>query len=143
MIYLTSNTQSTVTVTLQENAISVNPYYAWNIVNIETNASIVFCADDYSPYPCNYNQFTFSVVSIASNGTATGSTNGTIYANAGVYNYAVFEMNTQYDLNLNNSVGIVEKGLLTITGTYTPYTVNTANDNMVIVVNQSLNYNDQ
>jgi hypothetical protein len=37
-------------------------------------------------------------------------------------------MNTQYDLNINNSIGVVETGLLMITGTSTPFVSFTASE---------------
>ena len=49
-------------------------------------------------------------------------------------------MTNQYDLNTASAIGVVEQGLVVISGTYSSYLVNTANDNATILVNKNLDF---
>lgn len=140
MLYLNSNTASVVTTTLYEKCKNIiNPYFTWKLTNLESNQSLIVYADTFSDVQYYYNQFTFSVVNIPSNQYATGSNNGIIYANEGVYKYEVFEMATA-STDITSSLGLVECGLLTINGTYSSYVVNHENDSRAIFVNKRLDY---
>lgn len=140
MIYLTQNQNNLVTVTLWELCENlVNPFFTWKITDKGTNNSIVFTTNDYSSSPYYYNYFTVSVVSLSGTATPRGSTAGVIYANTGTYDYVVYEMVNQYDLNLNNAIGTVETGILQINGTYSSYLVDTTS-NGTIFVDKSLNF---
>lgn len=144
MIYLQPNQSNEVIVTLWEQTQNIlNPFYTWQLTDIDTKNTITFTSNENSVVPYYFNAFTISVVSIAATATPYGLTNGTIYTNAGNFDYVVYEMVNPYDLNLNNKIGVVECGLLNIAGTYSNYVVNTANDNATIVVNKNLNYYDQ
>lgn len=141
MIYLNSDTSSTVTVTLYELCSNIiNPYFTWQLIDNDTKQSIVFTADDYSPNAYYYNQFTFSIVSITGSTTPSGSTAGVVYTNSGSFYYKVYEMANQYDLNLDNAIGIVETGILKINGTHSSYQVNTDGDDGVYFVDKSLDF---
>ena len=144
MIYLSNTQSSTVTVTLYENCKNIyNPYFLWQITDKSSFNSILFTADDHSYSPYYFNQFTFSVVSITGTTTPYGSTNGTIYTNTGTYDYKVYEMANQYDLDIKNAVGLVEEGILTIAGSYSSYLVNTQNDDATIFVNTNLDFSSE
>lgn len=112
MIYLSVTQSSEVIATLREKASNlVNPYYTWKIVNKNSFDEYIFSADNntLSNY---YDSFTVSI------GTTIALTSSvTIDAVAGQYDYFVYEMNTNYDLDLNNSLGLVEMGILMISGT--------------------------
>lgn len=129
MIYLETNKSNTVIVTLFEKAITVNPYYLWEITDYDTEQKYYFCGDDFSSAPYNYNQFSFSVVS----GATMGLTQGIIPAPTGKYIYNVYEMTYNYDLNISNAINKVEIGLLNITGTQTTINTYTASDDSVII----------
>lgn len=108
--------------TLSEKASNVNPYYTWLLSNRDSLVETIISPDNFSTSPY-YDSFTISI------GTAVSLTSSvTINAVAGEYHYSVYEMNTQYDLNLNNSIGLVETGLLMITGTSTPFVSFTASE---------------
>ena len=49
---------------------------------------------------------------------------------AGEYHYSVYEMTTPYDLDIQNSLGLVETGLLMVTGTSTPFVSFTASEGL-------------
>jgi len=89
----------------------VNPYYTWKIVNKNSFDEYIFSADNNSQSPY-YDSFTMSV------GTPSSLTSSVvIYADAGQYDYFVYEMNTNWDLDLNSSLGLVEMGIMIISGT--------------------------
>lgn len=102
-----------VIVTLYENSTNiVNPYYTWKLENKDTLVNTVFYQDDHSSYPWYYNSFTLSVA------TYSGLTAGVLDLDYGQYNYFIYEMANPYDLDLNNSLGLVENGILYINATY-------------------------
>lgn len=113
MLYLGYTGSTSVTVTLYEKCSNqLNPYFTWRINDKDSNVETIFTADDYSSSPYYYNTFTISVAS------PEGLTSGIIDINAGQYSYEIYEMSNPYDLDLNNAIGIVEKGLITINATY-------------------------
>lgn len=113
MIYININTPTSVAVTLNENANLSNPFYVWQLQD-DTNLQYVFTGDDISMAPQNYNLFTFNVIT----GATFGLTQGIIPCPAGEYIYKVWETEVQYDLNLNNALDVVEKGIFNIIGTF-------------------------
>ena len=144
MIYLNQNNSNEVITTLYEGCTNVtNPYFYWRLIDKNTFDVIKFTSDDHSNNPYYYNAFTVSVFSLSGTATPYGLTNGTIYANAGTYDYTVFEITNPYDYSTSNTVGVAEVGILKINGTYSQYVINTGNDNSTIVVNKNLNYYDQ
>jgi hypothetical protein len=113
MIHLSVTQSSEVIATLREKASNlVNPYYTWKIVNKNSFDEYIFSADNNTT-SVYYDSFTLSV------GTPSSLTSSvTIDAVAGQYDYFVYEMNNNYDLDLNNSLGLVEMGIMMINGTY-------------------------
>lgn len=112
MIYLNKSTTNPVVVTLNEKTTIINPYYLWEIIDSDTNLKYYFTGDDFSTAPYNYNLFSFSVV----DGATQGLTQGIVPAPVGKYIYNVYETPIQYDLNIQNTVGKVEIGILNILG---------------------------
>lgn len=89
----------------------INHYYTWKIVNKNSFDEYIFSADNNTTSNY-YDSFTISI------GTPMTLTSSIVLdAVAGQYDYFVYEMNTNYDLNLNNSLGLVEMGILIISGT--------------------------
>lgn len=134
MIYLDVNIPKGVAVTLNEKAISINPYFVWSIKDDDTNRNYVFTADDWSPAPWYYNIFTFSVIT----GATYGATQGIISAPQGNYIYRVYETPIQYDLDLNNVTKEVEIGMINIIGTASVTTTFTASNNDTVVTFKKL-----
>lgn len=116
MIYLNQYTQSTVVTTVQDIATNqADPYYIWQIKSLDSNKEYVFSAKDYSYFPYYFSYFTFSVIP----GATYGLTAGIIPATEiGEFSYTVYETENYGDLNLNNAIKVVNKGLLQINGTY-------------------------
>jgi hypothetical protein len=88
-----------------------NPYFTWSLTQKSSQVNIVFTADDVSTNPYLWNYFTLS---IALGGTTPGLTQGLIPIYPGEWEYNIYEMTNQYDLNLNNSLGLVNNGILRV-----------------------------
>lgn len=126
MIYLNNGTNS-VTLTLHEKSKQTQPYYTFQIIRKGSFDEVIFYQDDSSYAPFYWSSFTISV------GTISGLTQGQIVANPGEWTYNVWEMTTPYNLSYTQSVGLVETGILIISGTSTPDTEYTGNDDSQIV----------
>jgi hypothetical protein len=126
MIYL-NNGVNTITVTPYEKSTQTQPYYTWQLIRKGSFDEIVFYQDDSSYAPFYWSSFTVSV------GTVSGLTQGEIVASFGEYTYNIWEMTAPYNLSYTQSIGLVETGILIITGTYTPDTEYSGNDDATIV----------
>jgi hypothetical protein len=127
MIYLTNGTTSVVTITPYEKTNQVQPYYTWQIIRKGTFEEVVFFQTDSSYAPWYWSSFTISV------GTISGLTQGQIVANPGEWTYNIWEMTTPYNLSYTQSIGLVESGILIISGTSTADTEYSGNDDAQIV----------
>lgn len=127
MLYLNSQPKSLV-VTLYEKCKNVfNPYFTWKLIDKDSDATYLFYADDNSYSPYYWNSFTVSV----GVGSATA---GYVNISPSIYSYEVYEMSNPYDLDLNNSLGMVENGLLTYNATFSETASFTqSNDNVTFV----------
>lgn len=103
-----------IVLTLYEKSTQLNPYYTFQFIKKGTFDEVIFCADNNSPVQYYWDRFTFSLVEQAN----IGLTAGKIYLNSGEWNYKAYEMPTQFDLNLDNAIGVVEVGLFKVNGTY-------------------------
>jgi hypothetical protein len=126
MIYLNPGTNS-ITLTLYEKSVQTQPYYTFQLIRKGSFDEVVFYQDDNSYAPFYWNSFTVSV------GTFSGLTQGQIVVNFGEYTYNVYEMPTPYNLSYTQSIGLVETGILIITGTSTDNTEYSGNDDSTIV----------
>jgi hypothetical protein len=126
MIYLNPGTNS-ITLTLYEKSVQTQPYYTFQLIRKGSFDEIVFYQDDNSFAPWYFNTFTVSL------GTISGLTQGQIVANFGEWTYNVYEMSTPYNLSYTQSIGLVETGILIITGTSTTDTEYSGNDDSTIV----------
>ena len=122
MIYLSTTQSQSVVLTLSEKASNVNPHYTWTLSNRDTLVTTTISPDNFSTSPY-YDSFTLSI------GTAVSLTSSVVMnLTAGEYHYSVYEMATEYDLNIQNAIGLVETGLLMTTGTSTPFVSFTASE---------------
>lgn len=118
MLYLNNTGDTRVIVTLYENCSNIlNPYFTWKLVNKDTLAETIFFQEDFSPVPYYFNYFTISVA------TPAGLTQGIIDVESGQYQYYVYEMTNPYDLDLNNTIGLVENGILNVQGVFSTQSV--------------------
>lgn len=127
MIYLNNYESKNIVVTLAAKSIAATPSYIWTINDADTNIDYIFCADDTSPAPWNYNQFSFSVIT----GATQGLTAGIIPAPIGQFGYKVYETNYPYELNIASASKIVETGIILIEGTASPISTY-ANINQIV-----------
>lgn len=100
------------TLTLREKALNqLNSYYTWKISNRGSFEEYIFAPDNNSTSPY-YDSFTLSI------GTQTSLTSSVVLnCEMGEYHYSIYEMDSQYNFDLNMSLGVVETGLLIIEGT--------------------------
>ena len=117
MIYLSTTAPSKVilqsnkqTLPLIQGDILTN-YYTFKIVSCDSFDEYIFSPFNFSQSPY-YDAFT---VSIGTTVSATGSA-VMIDAEAGQYNFSVYKMANQYDLNIDNARYMTEEGILQITG---------------------------
>lgn len=121
MLYLSSTGDSVLTVTLYEKCSNItDPHFRWRIVNKDTFREYVFSVPDNSNAPYYYNSFTVTASSIG--------------ADPGQYEYSIYEMTSPNDLDLSNSLGIVEKGILIIPPTQSTVSTFTQSDSNTIPV---------
>ncbi|RZL03524.1 MAG: hypothetical protein EOO89_28400, partial [Pedobacter sp.] len=110
MLNLYQNQSNDVVVTLYEKCSNLtNPYFTWVISNKQSKTDTVFTANDVSNVPYYYSEFTIQVVGITQ---SSGLTAGIINCPVGQYNYSIYEMSSPYDLDITNSINLVETGIL-------------------------------
>jgi hypothetical protein len=100
-----------VVVTLREKSNLINPYYTWRLINKNSFDEWIISPDNNS----TSNYYDAFTISIGVNFNPTSSV--IIDAVQGQYDYFIYEMNTEYDLDLLNSLGLMESGILEIIGT--------------------------
>lgn len=126
MLIINNSGTSNVVVTLYEKCSNlVNPYFLWSVTRKGSNDNILWTNDDTSTSPWYWNQFE---ITIATN--SVGLTQGIIPLFEGEWVYNVYEMENQYDLNLNDAINLVETGIMIVGTTYstTPdFTQNNSN----------------
>ena len=119
---------------MKEKSTINTPYYTFKIVNKDSFNEFIFAPTNNSTSNY-YDSFTISI------GTSSSATSSVVIdAVAGQYDYFTYEMNTEYDLDLNNSLGLVESGILLINGTYSSLSTITSftesNDDTIRVFNE-------
>jgi len=98
-----------VIVTLYENSSNItDPQYTWVLENKDTLVKTAFYQEDHSNFPWYYNAFTVSIA------TQSGLTAGILDLSYGQFNYFIYEMENPFDLDINNSLGLVENGIVYI-----------------------------
>lgn len=116
MIYLSTSTPTKVTLQSNKQILPLiqgdveTNYYTFKITSCDSFKEYVFSPQNYSQSPY-YDSFT---VSIGNTVSATGSA-VMINAEAGQYNFSVYKMANQYDLDVDNARYITEEGILQIT----------------------------
>lgn len=84
-------------------------YYTFKITSCDTFEEYVFSPDNWSQSPY-YDAFTISVgLTISMTGSVM------VDADAGQYNFTVYKMPTEYNLNIASASYITEQGILQIT----------------------------
>jgi hypothetical protein len=108
MLQVNSTGTTNITVTAYEMASNkVNPYFTFQLQRKGSNDEIIFTADDVSWAPYYWNSYNITVAT-----ASLGLTSGLIPLTEGEWNYSIYEMPFAYDLNLDDSIGVVETGIL-------------------------------
>lgn len=132
--YININTPKSLYFTLYEKCSNItNPYFTFQIKAKDSLNVYTFTTQDYSYAPYYWNVFTFSVSS-----TQSGLTAGIVQAPYGEYNYTVYEMANQYDLNVSNAINTIERGIWVINPTYSTTTMFTQSDENTITIFKSI-----
>jgi hypothetical protein len=126
MIYFNDG-ENVVTITPYEKSTQIQPYYTWQIIRKGTFDEVIFFQEDSSYAPWYWSSFTISV------GINDDPSQGQIIANPGEWTYNIWEMTTPYNLNISESVRLVESGILIINGTYATDSEYTGNDTSQII----------
>lgn len=128
------NTPKALYFTLYEKCSNItNPYFTFKITAKDSLKDYIFTANDFSYAPYYWNAFTFSMST-----TQSGLTAGIVQAPYGEYTYEVYEMQNQYDLNINNAVKKVENGIWIINATYSKINMFTQSDTNTINIFKAL-----
>lgn len=107
-VILQSNKDQTTTSSAQD---LLTNYYTFQITSCDSFEQYIFSPYNFSQSPY-YDAFTVSVGNTVS---ATGSA-VMIDAEAGQYNFSVYKMPTEYNLNIASASYLTEQGILQITG---------------------------
>ena len=122
MIYLSTTTPTKVTLLSNKDRTAgssyadlTTNYYTFKIVSCDTLDEYVFSPTNFSLSPY-YDTFTISV------GTPNSMTGSVMLdINSGQYNFTVYKMPDEYNLNIGSASYITEHGILQIIGTNSIY----------------------
>lgn len=120
MIYISTTQSSRVVLTLAEHTPFRDPYihpdyaptefYTWKITNRDTFEEVIFSPDDFSDSPY-YDAFTISV------GPTVSLTSSVVLdIRPGQYDFAVYQMPTNHNLDLTQANFLAESGILQVVG---------------------------
>lgn len=126
MIYLSDGVNN-ITITPYEKSSQIQPYYTWQIVRKGSFEEVIFYQDDISYAPWYWSEFEITL------NVVDEPTQGFILANAGEWTYNVWEMPGPNILDLTQAIGLVETGILIISGTSTNDSEYTGNDDSQII----------
>tara|TARA_R110000782_G_scaffold87548_1_gene169521 strand:- start:422 stop:826 length:405 start_codon:yes stop_codon:yes gene_type:complete len=127
MILLNKNSTAKVVLTLSENVTINTPvYFLFEVISDDTKESKFFTAEDFSANTCRYNEFDITLTS-----GATDPTIGLIdLVQNGYYKYNVYQQAEQFNMDPNQTDGIIENGKVYVKGELKPATTSyTDNDN--------------
>lgn len=112
--------------TLNEKSTLTSPYYLMRFINDLTGTDkATILSSDTSTHPYRYNKFTFTEgVDDALNSSLDLSPSGT-------WSYEVYEQESDTNLNLNHTGGLVEIGRVRVVGASATETYNKNNDTEV------------
>ena len=119
MMLLNKESTAKVVLTLSENVtIDAPAYFLFEVISDDTKEKIYFTAEDISTNACRYNEFDITLT-----GGATDPTIGLIdLVENGYYKYNVYQQAVQFNLDPNQTSGIVENGKLYVKGELKPVT---------------------
>ena len=96
--------------TLSEKVTLTNPYYLFSFKHQVLMSSINFIASDVSGFPTRYNKFLITETT----GTVNLTSGVVSLPETGFYEYAIYEQTSSSNLDINNTTGLLEIGMVKV-----------------------------
>lgn len=96
--------------TLSEKVTLTNPYYLFSFKHQVLMSSVNFIASDVSGFPTRYNKFLITETT----GTVNLTSGVVSLPETGFYEYAIYEQTSSSNLDISNTTGILEIGMVKV-----------------------------
>jgi hypothetical protein len=96
--------------TLSEKVTLTNPYYLFSFKHQVLMSSVNFIASDVSGFPTRYNKFLITETT----GTVNLTSGVVSLPETGFYEYAIYEQTSSSNLDINNTTGLLEIGMVKV-----------------------------
>lgn len=96
--------------TLSEKVTLTNPYYLFSFKHQVLMSSVNFIASDVSGFPTRYNKFLITETT----GTVNLTSGVVSLPETGFYEYAIYEQTSSSNLDVSNTTGLLEIGMVKV-----------------------------
>jgi len=96
--------------TLSEKVTLTNPYYLFSFKHQVLMSSVNFIASDVSGFPTRYNKFLITETT----GTVNLTSGVVSLPETGFYEYAIYEQKSLSNLDVSNTTGLLEIGMVKV-----------------------------
>lgn len=96
--------------TLSEKVTLTNPYYLFSFKHQVLMSSVNFIASDVSGFPTRYNKFLITETT----GTVNLTSGVVSLPDTGFYEYAIYEQTSSSNLDISNTSGLLEIGMVKV-----------------------------
>jgi len=96
--------------TLSEKVTLTNPYYLFTFKHQVLMSSVNFIASDVSGFPTRYNKFLITETT----GTVNLTSGVVSLPETGFYEYAIYEQTSSSNLDISNTTGLLEIGMVKV-----------------------------
>ena len=96
--------------TLSEKVTLTNPYYLFSFKHQVLMTSVNFIASDVSGFPTRYNKFLITETT----GTVNLTSGVVSLPETGFYEYAIYEQTSSSNLDISNTTGLLEIGMVKV-----------------------------
>ena len=96
--------------TLSEKVTLTNPYYLFSFKHQVLMSSVNFIASDVSSFPTRYNKFLITETT----GTVNLTSGVVSLPETGFYEYAIYEQTSSSNLDVSNTTGLLEIGMVKV-----------------------------
>ena len=96
--------------TLSEKVTLTNPYYLFSFKHQVLMSSVNFIASDVSGFSTRYNKFLITETT----GTVNLTSGVVSLPETGFYEYAIYEQTSSSNLDINNTTGLLEIGMVKV-----------------------------
>ena len=104
--------------TLSEKVTLTNPYYLFSFKHQVLMSSVNFIASDVSGFPTRYNKFLITETT----GTVNLTSGVVSLPETGFYEYAIYEQTSSSNLDISNTTGLLEIGMIKVNSDKPIYT---------------------